>query len=153
MVERFEKFTFALAEISRYWNRIAADEMKKYNLKAPFAVYLITMYRHSEGLTAARLCELCGKDKSEVSRAVSLLTERGLAVREEVNNNSYRALLRLTEEGKKAAAQVCERANLAVEYGGRGISDEHRDILYKSLDTIVSNLYNISKEGLPDESC
>lgn len=150
MVDRFEKFTFALAEISKYWNKIAADEMKKYNLKAPFALYLITMYRHPEGLTSAKLCELCAKDKSEVSRAIAVMEERKLAFREEVNNNSYRALLKLTPDGEAAAKDVCGRAAVAVEFGGMGISEENCEIFYHSLDTIVSNLHILSEGGLPD---
>ena len=33
MVDRFEKFSLAISEISRYWHKIAAEELKPYELK------------------------------------------------------------------------------------------------------------------------
>ena len=45
MVDRFEKFSLAISEISRYWHKIAAEELKPYELKSTHAIYLTTMYR------------------------------------------------------------------------------------------------------------
>ena len=65
MVDRFEQFSLAIMEISRHWHKMAADEMENHGLKGSHAVYLLTMYRYPEGITAPRLCEICGKDKSD----------------------------------------------------------------------------------------
>lgn len=149
MIDRFERFSFAISEISHYWHKIATDEMAKYGLKGAHALYLTAMHRHPEGITSARLCEECGKDKADVSRCVSVMEKKGLVVREDVNNNHYRALLKLTEKGKNAALQVGERARLAVEIGGNGVSDENRKVLYDALTLIAANLQAASEEGLP----
>lgn len=146
MIDRFERFSYAMFEISRCWHKLAAEEMAKYNLRGPFAVYLLELYRGSEGLTAARLCELCGRDKADVSRAVGLMEGKGLIARQ---GSQYRAILTLTEEGKQAAQHVCNRAAVAVEHAGKGFSDEHRAIFYQVLGTITENLQNLSKDGLP----
>lgn len=151
MVERFERFSYAIFEISRCWHKIAADEMERYDLKGPYATYLTTMYRHADGITAAKLCELCGKDKSDVSRAMSVMEQKGLVKREGVNQNLYRALLKLTDEGKTAAEHVRERAALVVEVAGKDLSDENRAVFYETLERIVSNLREISREGLPQQ--
>ena len=45
MIARFEKFSYAISELSRCWHKIAADEMKQYDLKGPYAVYFTTLYR------------------------------------------------------------------------------------------------------------
>lgn len=149
MVDRFERFSFAIFEISRYWHKLAAEEMAKYGLKGPHATYLTTLYRYEEGVTAPQLCELCGKDKSDVSRMISILEEKGLVTKEGVNQSLYRGLLKLTEEGKAAAEHVCKRASLAVELAGKDLSEEAREVFYAALDSIISNLREISKEGLP----
>ena len=149
MVERFERFLFTISEISRSWHKIAADEMEKYDLKGPHAIYLTTMYRYEEGITAARLSELCGKDKSDVSRMMNIMEKKGLVKKEGVNQNLYRALLKLTDEGKIAAEHVRARASLAVEIAGKDLTEEKREIFYESLETIASNLKELSKEGLP----
>jgi len=77
--------------------------MTKYDLNSPHAVYLNALYQYEEGITAAKLGELCGKNKGDVSRMVSILEKKGLVRRESVGGNLYRARLLLTEEGRRAA--------------------------------------------------
>lgn len=145
MIDRFERFSFAISEIYRYWHRIAADVMEQHGLKGPYAVYFTTMYQYPQGMTAARLVELCGRDKADVSRALTVLEKQQLIRRQ---GSNYRALVSLTEEGNKIAELVNEKARAAVAYGGRGLTDEQREVLYYCLDTIASNLQTLSKEGL-----
>lgn len=150
MIERFEKFSFLISEISRNWHKITSDEMEKYGLKGPHAVYLITMHRYPDGVTAPQLCELCGKDKSDVSRMMSIMEKKGLVKKEGVHQNLYRGVFKLTQQGVEAAEYVAGRANLAVELAGKELSDENRAIFYDALEIISTNLRQISKEGLPE---
>jgi len=149
MIDRFERFSFAISEISRYWHKIAADELEKYGLKGPYAVYFTTLYRYPEGLASARLSELCGRDKSDVSRAISAMEKMELAVKEGVGGNFYRARVRLTEKGTEVARHINDRARLAVEMGGNGLNDAQREDLYDALEIIMNNLQEISRDGLP----
>lgn len=146
MIERFEKFSMVISDINRYWHKIASDEMEQYGLKGPYAIYLAAMHRYPQGLPAVRLCELCNRNKADVSRAMADMEKKGLVRRE---GSSYRALLILTEEGISAAKHVADRASKAVERGSKGLSDEHRAIFYETLDLIAANLKEISQEGLP----
>jgi len=148
MISRFERFSFAIFEISRYWHKITSGEMAKYGLKGPHSVYLITLYRHPDGITAAKLSELCGKDKSDVSRMMSIMEEKGLVSRNEVNGSNYRALLKLTEKGITAAEFVAERAAKAVELAGGWMSDETRASFYNTLEQIANHMQTISEEGI-----
>ncbi len=148
---RFEHFTYAIFEITRCWHKLASQEMAKYELKGTHAVYLTTLYKHKDGLTAPQLCELCGKDKSDVSRMMSIMEKKGLVTKEGTGKNLYRGLLKLTEEGVKAARKVAQRARLAVENGGNGLSDENRKVFYETLDLIVRNMQALCEEGIPAE--
>lgn len=149
MVERFERFSFAMSEISKYWHKIAGEEMAKYGLKGPHATYLLTISHYEDGITAPQICELCGKDKADVSRMTSIMEKKGLVTRESVHQNMYRGVIKLTEEGKNATEHVRQRASLAVELAGKDLTDENRAVLYEALESIVMNLREISKEGLP----
>lgn len=149
MIDRFERFSLAIFEISRYWHKITTDEMEKYGLKGAHSLYLITLYRYPEGLTATQLCELCGKDKADVSRMMTIMEKKGLIKKEGIYQNLYRGVFRLTETGTAAAEYVCRRASLAVEIAGGDLTDEMRAVLYESLELIAARLRNISKEGLP----
>ena len=150
MVNRFERFSFALSEIHRFWHKIASDEMTKLGLKGPHVVYLVALKRFPKGVTAADLAQMCGRDKSDVSRAIASMQEKGLVSKQGVNQNLYRANLTLTKAGEEAAAHISKRAGLAVEIGGKGLSEEERKIFYNALELIASNLCKISKDGLPE---
>ncbi len=149
MIERFEQFTLAISEISRYWHKLAEEELSVYGLRGPHATYLTVMYRYEDGITGPELCRLCGRDKSDLSRAVALLQEKGLVVKEAVDRSLYRGLLRLTEQGRAVAGQISRRACLAVELAGGDLTEEARQTFYSALLSIAGHLREISKEGLP----
>lgn len=149
--ERFERFSFAISEISRYWHKLTAEEMEKYGLKGPHSIYLVKMHRYPAGVTAPQLCELCGKDKSDVSRMMSIMEKKGLVIKESIHQNRYGGVFKLTEMGENAAEQVRQRVSLAVELAGRDLSDEKRSIFYEVLELITANLRELSREGLPQQ--
>ena len=147
MLGRFERFSFALSSLYRYWHKIVSEEMERLGLKGPCAIYLAALYHHADGLTAAELCQLCGKDKSDASRVLSLMEQKGLLIKE--GSNQYRARLKLTQSGHDAAVQMMDRARLAVDIGGAGISEEDRAIFYACLERIAANVRTLGEEGLP----
>ena len=147
MISRFEQFATSISTIYRYIQKIERDEMEKYGLKGAFAQYLIVMRRYPEGITAAQLCDVCDKDKAAVSRIIGEMESKGLVVRE---GNNYRAQLKLTEAGSKAAQFVHARAKVAVVLAGKGLTDEDRKAYCAALDLIAANLQTISKEGIPE---
>lgn len=151
MVDRFQRFSFAISEISKYWHKLASEEMAKYGLKGPHSVYLLTIYRYPEGVTAPQIGELCGRDKSDVSRMMSIMEKKGLVTKEGTRQSLYRGVFRLTEEGRRAAEHVRQRASLAVELAGKDLTDKNREIFYEALESIASNLKELSKEGLPEQ--
>ena len=150
MVERFERFSLAISEISYNWHKLSADEMKKYGLKSTHSVYLLTLFKYPEGLTAPQLCELCGKDKSDVSRMMAILEEKEFVKKEGIYQNLYKGTFKLTEAGIEAAEAVRKRATHAVEYAGKDMTEEERVKFYTHLENIANNLKTLSKDGIPD---
>lgn len=148
MVSRFEQFSSSVACIYRCIQKIERVEMAKYGLKGPHAQCLLAMRHNPEGVTSSQLCTICDKDKAAISRTVGELEQEGMIQRDVKGSNRYRALLRLTAQGQTAAAQVEERAKLAVEKAGDGMSDEQRAVFYAVLDLIAGHLQTICEEGL-----
>ena len=148
MISKFERFTAAISHIDRCIQKIERVEMAKYGLKGPHAQCLLAMKKYAEGITAARLCEVCDKDKAAISRILSELAEAGMILRENRNGSRYRAMLRLTEQGKAAANAVMEKARLAVELAGKGFGEEEREIFYRVLSIISGNLHKLCRDGL-----
>ena len=148
MVTKFEQFSASVFCIYRCIQKIERVEMAKYGLKGPHAQCLLAMSRYPEGITSSQLCTVCDKDKAAISRTVAELEREGLVERCVKGSNRYRAPLILTAQGKAAAEHVDERAKLAVEKAGEGMTDEQRAIFYSVLDLIAGHLQTICEEGL-----
>ncbi|MBQ2928529.1 MAG: MarR family transcriptional regulator [Oscillospiraceae bacterium] len=148
MISRYESFTACISSLYHAIQKIERAEMEAFGLKGPHAHCLLVISRHPEGLTAARLCELCEKDKAAVSRILSELVREGMVSRECRNGTHYRALLKLTEKGQHAAGAVYEKARLAVERASGKMDDVQREFFYRMLSSISENLTALCKDGL-----
>lgn len=148
MENRYELLSGSISSMYHDIQKIERVEMGTYGLKGPHAQCLLAMKKHPEGLTAARLCEICEKDKAAVSRILAELEAAGMIYRESRNGSRYRARLLLTEQGNTAAEAVVEKARLAVELAGCGIGEDEREVFYRVLSIISGNLHKLCKEGL-----
>lgn len=150
MVDRFERFSLGISELSKYWHKLAADEMEKYGLKGTHSVYLITMDKYPDGLTSAELCKLVGRDKADVSRMMSIMEKMGIVSKESANSGVYKGAFKLTADGKRAVDGVRKRIELAVCLAGKDVSNDKREIFYEVLESFSFNLKKLSEDGLPD---
>lgn len=148
MEARYELLSGSISCMYHNIQKIERLEMAKYGLKGPHAQCLLAMKRYPKGITAARLCEVCEKDKAAISRILTEMETAGMIFRENQNGSRYRALLRLTEQGKLAANAVMEKARLAVELAGKGFGEEEREVFYRVLSIIAGNLSKLCREGL-----
>ena len=148
MENRYELLSSSISCMYHDIQKIERVEMARYGLKGPHAQFLLAMKKHPEGITAARLCEVCEKDKAAISRILAELETAGMVIKEKKNGSAYRATLMLTEQGQIAAAAVVEKARLAVELAGIGFGDEEREVFYRVLSLIAGNLHNICRDGL-----
>ena len=150
MQSRYELFATSVSCMYHDIQKIERVEMAKYGLKGPHAQCLLAMSRFPEGITAARLCEICEKDKAAISRTLTELETAGMIRRDAANGVRYRAALTLTPQGIAAANAVQERAQLAVEQAGAGLEDDQREVFYRALGLIAGNLHTICKNGLKE---
>lgn len=151
MISKYEIFSTVVSSLYHDIQRIERTEMTKYGLKGPHAQCLVIMARHPEGITAARLCEICERDKAAISRTVAELEAAGLLTRREENGVRYRVPLVLTEAGRSAAQDVNDVAVRAVEQAGAGLNDKQREVFYAVLGHIAQNLHTISRNGLKEK--
>ena len=155
MENRYELISGSISCMYHDIQKIERVEMARYGLKGPHAQCLLAIKKHPEGITAARLCEVCEKDKAAVSRTLAELEEVGMIYRENRNGSRYRSALMLTEQGEIAAEAVVEKARMAVERAGIGFGEAEREVFYRVLAIIAGNLHKLCKEGLTrnHESC
>ncbi len=151
MENRYALFSTSIACLYHDIQKLERMEMAKFHLKGPHAQCLLVMLRYPQGIPLARLCEECERDKAAISRTISELERAGMVLRDSQNGSYYRANLILSDNGKEAAAAVCQKARTAVELAGTGLDEESRTIFYQSLALIAKNLHAICQDGLSDE--
>lgn len=141
MISRYERLSSALSEISRIIQRISSQVMSEFGLKGSLAKYLLAIRRNPEGITATALCEVCERNKADVSRSLYELWEMGLVDR--VGKGNYRAKIILTPKGRQVADRLYLKAQDFISFVGKDISEIERDIFYRSLESIAANLETI----------
>ena len=137
MIQRFASFVTGITVCHKSIQRIKSLEMTEFDLKGTHAMCLFFLHHQTEPVTAAQLCQLCAEDKAAISRTLAVLQSRGLI---ETGERRYRAHLRLTEEGLAIARRVDELIEQWVLNGGDGLTEEERDVFYRALDRIATNL-------------
>ena len=143
MIDRFSTFVSAITQINRCINTIKCREMQPLGLKGSHVMCLFYLQHYSRGLTAAQLSRLAHEDKAAISRSLTDLEKQGLvACGIPADQKRYRAALTLTEKGEKVCRKLDQLILDAVEIGGRGYSDEDREIFYRVLLRIADNLQN-----------
>lgn len=140
MDDSFLKFTFAIAEAYYFWHDLASQELVKYGLKGPHTIYLVGLYGHPEGLSMQDFNLFFFKDKSDVSRMMKILIDKGLVIKD----SKYRAKYKLTPEGVEIAKKVVSKTEEIVDFARTGISKEDEDIFYNCLGKIIENLTEIA---------
>lgn len=151
MIKRFEHFAVANNEINKFLRKLSVDEMKKRGLRSSHAIYFTILANNLKtGLTATKLCEFSGRDKADVSRMLTLMEKKGFVIKEGSNQNLYNGVFKLTESGLKIANNIKGRIAKAVEIAGKDLSEESRNNFYNALDSIVANLRELTKKGIPE---
>ena len=139
MDEKYKIFTVLMANINRSIRKIKTEEMAEFHLKSPHVSCLYYLYK-KDTLTAKELCDICEEDKANVSRALDYLQTNGYLVRQNEENKKYKSHLTLTEMGRSTAGKIADKIDRILEEAGEGISENDREIMYRSLFQISTNL-------------
>ncbi|MBQ1226289.1 MAG: winged helix DNA-binding protein [Clostridia bacterium] len=142
MQERFNTFTVLIAKINRTIRRIKTEEMAGFDLKSTHVSCLYYLYIN-EALTSKELCDICMEDKASVSRSIEYLENKGYLKPAEKESKRYKRLLELTEKGKEIGKRLYEKINEILDQSSKGITEDERETMYRSLESISENLQKI----------
>ena len=146
MISRFKEFNKGISTAYKHLIKIKSYGIKEFGIKGSHVMCLFYISEAENGLTATELCKLCSEDKAAISKALAALEEKGYVQFENGENKKYRSIYFLTEDGKYVISKVYDKIFNAVSLGGDGVSEEERDIFYKTLGVINSNLESLSKK-------
>ena len=138
MAQGFENFTILFLKLTRYWNNVASEELKKYDIKAAYGVYLMILNDSEEELTAGKLSKIAKRDKADVSRAMDLFLTNGLIKLKGETN--YRAIIKLTPKGKKLLEKINTKLTTFIDELSEGVSEEQRKAFEEAFTLMSKNL-------------
>lgn len=145
-MSRFEEFTYLINEIVKYWQKIAQEELKIYGLKSAHVLYLTSLYKNPEGLSANDLSTKLGRDKADVSRMTNILVDKGVLVKKSKNKNKYGGIFYLTDKGKEIASKISSLTDEYVDLASKNLSVDVRNMMYQALESINNNLKFVCKD-------
>lgn len=151
MIGRFKEFTKNISFAYKYIIKLKSAAIKEFGLKGSHVMCLFYIGEADNGLTATKLCKLCGEDKAAISKSLSALLELGYVELENDDNKKYRSKYFLTKSGKKVKDALDVKIADVVADGGIGLTEEEREAFYSALQKIVDNLENISSKFSEDE--
>lgn len=146
MQEQFKIFTGLIASINRNIRKVKTEIMAEHNLKCPHVSPIYYLYTE-QALTLKQLCQKCNEDKGVMSRSVKSLEKEGLVDTNNINKK-YKNKLLLTESGKAVGKEIAEKINCAIIDATKGLTEEDKDCIYRSLTLINNNLqdFKITKD-------
>ena len=122
--------------------------MSALGLKGTHVMCLHYLSRHTEGLTAAKLCRLCSEDKAGISRILADLEQKKLIRYDHrEGGKKYRAKAVLTRDGQDESRKLTKLILRAVEAGGKGLTEKELEIFYHALSVIADNLERVCIEA------
>ena len=151
MIGRFKEFTKNISFAYKYIIKLKSAAIREFGLKGSHVMCLFYVGEADNGLTATKLCKLCGEDKAAISKSLSALLELGYVELENDENKKYRSKYFLTKSGKKVKDALDVKIADVVADGGIGLTEEEREAFYSALQKIVDNLENISRKFSEDE--
>lgn len=141
-MNRFELFTVLVAKAGRCIHKIKSQEMMEFKLKSSHVSCLYYLYK-VKTLTAKEICDMCGEDKANISRAIKFLEGEGYVCCSSTAQKRYQSDFYLTEKGEKVGQIIAKKIDRILLKASKGLSAENRMIFYQSLSLICQNLEEI----------
>ena len=116
--------------VSKYITQKSAETLKQYNLKACYLPYLVTLFQKGNA-TMKELTEQTGTDKSNTTRMISELRERGIVADDRKNKNSKKYNVHLTEQGRELVIKSKNEFESSIDVLFSDLSAEELSTLIK----------------------
>lgn len=106
----------------------------------PEQYIVLNILKDDENLSQNRLCELLYKDKSNMTRLISVLEEKGLITKETSENTKQANVIKITNKGRKLRAEITPVMSESRKNYLKDISQDDMYACIKVLSQIQKNL-------------
>ena len=140
---RFELFSMLIESSIKSITRLKGIFMETYSLSATHARCLTALLSHSP-MNQNQLAESLAIDRSQISRILRDLVERGFVISDD--ENPYKKNYRLTDKGLNSAQLLDDTILKINNYVSGDISEEDIQVFYQTLERINAGLRKATKQ-------
>lgn len=116
--------------------QLRADDFDRYNVGPIGGMVLLTI-GHNGQLEVQTISQAIGRDKSQVSRLIKRLEQKGLIEKDRSPTDGRSTLLRLTEDGQQQLEWITDALSSIIEEILKPLSGTEKEDFAKILSKIV----------------
>lgn len=105
----------------------------------------IALLASEDDISATRICEVGGFDRSIVSRSINALIERGYVTSRPVASHNRKRLLNITPAGRRIHDQVMEAVLIGEDKLLQGLNTKQRSDLLRFLQRVHHNALDLKR--------
>ena len=144
MSQRFTRFTMKLSRLNKLIQKLKAEGMSPYGLKAVDTLCIYQLAERGE-MAFSQVVEQCDLDPALVSRTLRELVKNGM-VEKRGQPGKYNATYRLTPEGEMRAVEIKATINNVQSRADEGIAPEELEVFYRVLNRLTENFEAMTRE-------
>lgn len=137
--DRLDEFSALMTNASKSITKLKNKYMSSYGLSSAHTMCIRKLYSANNGLTRTQIAKKCELDKSQISRIISELSEKGYVL-EGPECSNYKKKVMLTDEGKLIAEEINNIVLDINRYVSGEISIEDISTFYRVFGEICENL-------------
>lgn len=134
-----KKILREIGMIARCITTINDIEFKEINLTKGQHLYLVRIYENP-GIIQERVADMLKVDRTTAAKSIKKLVEKGLVEKRKDENNKKKLKLYCTEKGDQVYPFILNEEVYAVQTALKGINDEEKEILFKLLYKMRTNV-------------
>ena len=142
---RFFRFSIAMEAITKKLQKYKNSQVSSYGLHSMHVMFLCSLYRSENGMTAGELSKACGVDKAFISRTAGDLRKKGYVDFSHGEGKLYKKRMVLTPTGIGVMEKISRVVEETVDKATAGISAEQFEVFYSVMEKLEGNLTSITE--------
>lgn len=143
--ERFFRFSMAMEAITKKLQKYKNTRMSSYGLHSMHVMFLCSLYKAKDGMTAVELARTCGVDKAFISRTAFDLRKKGYVDFTHGEGRQYKKRMVLTPAGLGVMGEINRIVDETVDKATEGITPEQFEVFYSVMEKLDGNLSTITE--------
>jgi DNA-binding MarR family transcriptional regulator len=142
----FDYFPVLFSKVKKYIQKRNMDLLAPHGLSSLHAMYIMSLFKHQEGMTRNELNDILGVNKANTSRAVNDLVDKGFATIEDCPLRRNAKIV-ISEKGMELAVLIKNNSRSMREKFFSVLTDDEKQVIRN----IMRKMLEVNLEEDPDD--